>query len=119
MCSPYIDTQYLTTEPLSQPVPTNGTFHLKCSSPNATSTLWFRGHPEQGFIPILNDPPRLLITDDNTLHLSSFHAIDDIGLYYCLVTMDTGAALRSCPANISHASEQFYSVCVCVCVCLL
>ena len=41
----------------------------------------------------------------DTLELTPFHAIEDVGLYYCMVLSET-VIVRSCPAYISHASEN-------------
>ena len=91
-------------DPLSQAVPTNGSLQLTCTTPNASHALWLRGPPEDDLSPIQGDSR--VTTDGDTLELSSFHAIDHVGLYYCLITTETGDTVRSCPADISHASKQ-------------
>ena len=97
------DALYITEEPLSQAVPTNGSLQLSCLAPNFTLTLWFKGPPALGHDQISGDPR--VTTEGDTLELTSFHAIEDVGLYYCMV-LSEAAVVRSCPAYISHASEN-------------
>ena len=101
------DALYITEEPLSQAVATNGSLQLSCLAPNFNLTLWFKGSPADGLTQVQED---LRVTaDGDTLELTSFHAIEHTGLYYCMVLSET-VIVRSCPAYISHASKNEYSI---------
>ena len=97
------DSQLTIEDPVGRAVPTNGSLHLSCDSPHTTHTAWFRGQPAAGPVPVTGDPR--IVTNGDDLWLTSFHASEHAGLYYCLVTTDTGDSVRSCPANVTHASE--------------
>lgn len=117
-CTHFPDTQFIIEEPSSQAVPTNGSLQLSCTAPNATDIEWARGQPEAGLTPVMSSSDPRVTTDGDSLEVTPFHAIEHIGLYYCLATLESGDTVRSCPANISHASEQtihtVHSKCTCV-----
>ena len=102
-------------DPASDAVPTNGSVHLSCPSPNATGTFWMRGPPAAGLVPLLGGDPRLVTTGAD-LWVTSFHAAEHTGLYYCLVAVGNGESLRSCPATLSHASKPYSSLSLSLCL---
>jgi hypothetical protein len=102
LCLAATDSQLTIEDPVGRAVPTNGSLHLSCDSPHSAHTAWFRGQPAAGPVPVTGDPR--IITNGGDLWFTSFHASEHAGLYYCLVTTDTGEAVRSCPAHLTHAS---------------
>lgn len=100
------DTQYIIEELSSQAIPTNGSLQLSCTAPIATEIAWGRGQPEGGFVPVTSSGDPRVTANGGSLEVTPFHAIEHIGLYYCLATLETGDKVRSCPSNISHASKQ-------------